>query len=438
MRFTILKILFLLHLFSCKPSSVENTSFFKAEEIHFANRKLLEISMEDIYNPPVATRVFCYPNLAAYELYGHKEGHSVLNSLYPNSIKDIEFSNHDIDYSIAALEAYTIVGKHLVFSEYLMDSLRIDLRNKLKTANKKTVSISIKYAEKISQHIIKFIDNDNYAKVKSDDFHTLKISDSSWVLTPPTFDQPLEPNWKNLRTLVIGDIDTFPYLKKPNFSTDKSSEFYKKALEVYEFSKLKDRKSFQDIALHWDCNPNEYVNRGHNTFFLHKLSPPGHWVNITKILCQNNQADLATSIKAYAMVTTSIFDGIIACWHIKYTEDLIRPVTYINKYIDPTWQPFIQTPPFPEYTSGHSTVSGAGSQVLHLLFSNTKFEDDTELEFELPIRYYNNVLEAGEEASNSRFYGGIHYRFGVENGLEQGRRIGNIVFNKFNYNKNEN
>jgi len=431
MRITCITV-YLVILISCNEKAIELTPFFTSDDIHHANRKLLEISMEDIYNPPVASRVFCYPNLAAYEVNSHKNGFSPINKIYPNTITEFEFSNNNIDYSIAALISFTTVGKYVVFSEHLMDSLRLELTQKMNTAPKTTVKKSIKYAEKISAQIIQFIDNDNYAKVKSDDFHTLKNTDSSWVLTPPTFEQPLEPNWLNLRPLAVGSVDTLSYIKRPAFSIEKSSEFYKAALEVYEFSKKEDLKPYHDIALHWDCNPNEYVNVGHNTIFLHKLSPPGHWINITKILCQNNNADFDLSVKAYALVSISIFDGMIACWYIKYTEDLIRPVSYINRYIDPMWQPFIQTPPFPEFTSGHSTVSGAGSQVLGLLFSETEFEDDTEVEFDLPIRKYTSIKQAGEEASNSRFYGGIHYRFGVDNGLDQGKSIGNIVFNKLN------
>lgn len=432
MRYAIL-IAYLIVFTSCHDNTSIHLSFFSAEDIHDANRKLLEISMEDIYNPPVASRVFCYPNLAAYELMSHKNGFSPINTLYPNTINDFEYSNKNIDYSIASLISFTIVGKYVVFSEHLMDSLRLELTLKMNTVPKTTVKTSIKYAEKISAQIIKFIDDDNYAKVKSNDFYTLKNTDSSWILTPPTFEQPLEPNWLNLRPLAVGAVDTLSYIPRPTFSTEKSSEFYKAALEVYEFSKKPNLKPYHDIALHWDCNPNEYVNSGHNTFFLHKLSPPGHWINITKILCQKNNADFELSVKAYALVSTSIFDGMIACWHIKYTEELIRPVSYINRYIDPMWQPFIQTPPFPEFTSGHSTVSGAGSQVLDLLFTNTEFDDDTEVEFDLPIRKYSSIRQAGEEASNSRFYGGIHYKFGVDNGLDQGRKIGKIVYGKLNY-----
>jgi hypothetical protein len=431
MKYLILFVPILLFL-SCKNDKKIYTEHFKADDIHFLNRKMLEISMEDVFNPPVASRVFCYPNLAAFEVLSHKKNISPINTLYPNTIKTIISDTANIDYSIAAVYAYLKIGKLMVFSEHLMDSLHHEIDNRTKTVEQKIVLQSKEYANKVCQDMMAFINHDQYEKVKSDDFYTLKNTDSSWVLTPPTYTQPLEPNWKNLRTLAIGKVDTLSYINKPNFSKDKNSDFYKAALAVYNQSKTSDKEAMHNIALHWDCNPNEYNNKGHNTYFVHKISPPGHWVNITKILCQNNNASLEKTIKSYALVTTSIFDAMIACWHIKYKEELLRPVSYINRYIDATWQPFIETPPFPEYTSGHSSVSGASAQVLSSLFNNTKFTDDTEVEFGLPKRSFDNVNLAAEEASISRFYGGIHYKFGVDNGLAQGKKIGNIILNKLN------
>ena len=154
-------------------------------------------------------------------------------------------------------------------------------------------------------------------------------------------------------------------------------------------------------------------------------------MGIAKNLCQITQADFEKTLLTYASITSAMFDCIISCWHTKYTEELIRPVTYINRYIDETWQPFIQTPPFPEYTSGHSVVSGCSSSILNELFPEVAFVDYTEVEFGLPARKFSSVHEAGEEASLSRYYGGIHYKFGIDNGLAQGRKIGKHVLSFF-------
>lgn len=186
----------------------------------------------------------------------------------------------------------------------------------------------------------------------------------------------------------------------------------------------------QKTALYWDDNPNEFNDSGHNTHFKHKISPPAHWVNITRQYLLKSNTDFEKSVVAYTAVTTAMFDGLITCWGIKYRENLIRPVTYINRYIDKSWKPLIQTPPFPEYTSGHSTVSGSASAILESLFPDTAVTDSTEVVFGYEARSFISAAEAGRQASDSRYYGGIHYKFGVDHGFENGNAIGKHVLNR--------
>src|SRR5690606_17311927 len=108
-----------------------------------------------------------------------------------------------------------------------------------------------------------------------------------------------------------------------------------------------------------------------------------------------------------------------------------RPETLINQHIDENWMPLLQTPPFPEYTSGHSVVSGAAAEVLTSIYGDDfSFDDDTETPFGLPVRSFNSFNEASAEAAISRMYGGIHYRAAIELGLKQGRGIGDLVIKK--------
>jgi hypothetical protein len=103
----------------------------------------------------------------------------------------------------------------------------------------------------------------------------------------------------------------------------------------------------------------------------------------------------------------------------------------INKYLDQDWRPILQTPPFPEYTSGHSVVSAASSVMLTNLFGeNFSFIDDTEVFLGLPERSFNSFEEASDEAAISRLYGGIHYIDACEKGVEQGKAIGHYIVNK--------
>ena len=171
--------------------------------------------------------------------------------------------------------------------------------------------------------------------------------------------------------------------------------------------------------------------RGHVMFATKKISPGGHWMNITNVACKKANADFVQSAEAYARVSIALIDAFMSCWDEKYRSKLIRPESYINQYIDEDWMPVLQTPPFPEYTSGHSVISAASAVTLTELFGdNFSFTDSTEVEFGLTVRNFKSFIEASEEAAISRMYGGIHYRPAVEEGMKEGREIGKYILQK--------
>lgn len=397
--------------------------------IHYCTDKLLDITMEDIYSPPVASRVFVYPYITCYEVMENGSGRSFMKYISKEWNPKPDFDTSGISYPLAALKSFCIVAKGMVFSEYLIDSLTTEFELKIKDVPKETRQKSELYAEFIAKQVKAWISKDNYAFVKSAAQYTIPDADSTWTITPPSYDKALEPNWKSLRYILLDSINQFFPPAPPLFSKDKNSQFYKYTKAVYDTNNLKN-KDFQLLAKYWDDNPNEYFTTGHNTYFTHRISPPGHWLNITKEFCKKNNLNLHESSKIYAHVCLGIFDGIISCWNAKYTCQLIRPVTYINRYIDPKWTPFIQTPPFPEYTSGHSVISGAASEILIHFFGDKSFQDSTIVRWGFDVRSFNSISDAALEASRSRFYGGIHYEFGINEGLIQGRKIGRHVINK--------
>ena len=137
------------------------------------------------------------------------------------------------------------------------------------------------------------------------------------------------------------------------------------------------------------------------------------------------------TLEVYACLSITIADAFISCWDEKYRSEVIRPETYINQYIDGAWMPFLQTPPFPEYPSGHSVVSTASAVMLEKIFGgNFSFADSTEVEFGIPVRNFTSFSQAAEEAAISRFYGGIHYMPAIVNGATEGRAIGNFISQK--------
>ena len=172
-------------------------------------------------------------------------------------------------------------------------------------------------------------------------------------------------------------------------------------------------------------------------FATKKITPGAHWIGIAKIAAKLTNADIAKTVHTYTKTSITIMDGFISCWDEKYRSNLIRPETLINEHIDENWEPVLQTPPFPEYTSGHSVVSGAAAVALTSIYGdNFAFDDDTEVQYGLPVRSFPSFTAAADEAAISRMYGGIHYRAAVEVGVKQGRDLGTFVVNTLNMENN--
>ncbi|MBD0293787.1 MAG: vanadium-dependent haloperoxidase, partial [Flavisolibacter sp.] len=325
--------------------------------------------------------------------------------------------------------AILTVGKSLVISEGQID----DFHKKILLEFKKTgmpeavFQNSVSFGQKMAAHILAWASKDNYKETRSYPKYSVSDDEATWKPTPPSYMRAVEPHWNKIRTFLIDSAQQFKPLRAVPFSTDKNSSFYKEAAAVHDIG-LKLTPEQKDIANFWDCNPFKMNVKGHVMFATKKISPGGHWINITRLACKKANADVAQSAEAYACVSITLADGFISCWDEKYRSNVIRPETYINQYIDADWVPLLQTPPFPEYTSGHSVISTASALMLTKLFSeNFSFSDSTEIEFGLPVRHFKSFRMAAEEAAISRFYGGIHYMPSINNGIEEGNKIGNFI-----------
>jgi PAP2 superfamily len=208
---------------------------------------------------------------------------------------------------------------------------------------------------------------------------------------------------------------------------NKNGAYYKMVLEVKNIidSLTPEQKHIADF---WDDSPFRSLVSGHFSVGLKKFSPPGHWLNIVGIAAMNSKADFNTTVYAYAKTAIALFDGFISCWDEKYRSVYVRPETVINKYMAPEWRPYIETPPFPEYTSGHSVISAAAAEALTSVFGdNIAYRDSSEAEFGIKDRSFTSFRQAAIEASYSRMYGGIHFRPALENGNLQGKKLGEYL-----------
>ncbi|RYG47133.1 MAG: phosphatase PAP2 family protein [Chitinophagaceae bacterium] len=240
----------------------------------------------------------------------------------------------------------------------------------------------------------------------------------------------LEPHWWRLRTFFLDSARQFMPAPLAGFDTASVSPFYRMLYAVYHAGKNLTTEQ-QDIAMFWDCNPFAVQQIGHVEFALKKISPGGHWIGITGIACLKDNKSLAQTAFIHALVSLTLCDAFIACWDEKYRTNRIRPETAINRWVDPRWRPLLQTPPFPEYTSGHSVISAASATILSRFFGDRfSFTDNTEAEFGLKARRFRSFLHAAEEAGISRFYGGIHYQDAIDNGQAQGKKIADFILGK--------
>lgn len=433
-----LLMLMVIGLIGCSKKQ-EQPITINALDYHNSVDRITDIMVHDIFSPPVASRIYAYTNIAAFELLAANDPnlHS-FSSRYRdfNPIPPADTAS-GINYRLASLVAQLEIGKQLIFSEEELETYRDSLFGVWKKQNNTEFEISRDYGLQVADHLKSWINTDNYKETRTMPKYSVYSEDPSrWQPTPPSYMDGIEPHWAKIRPFSLDSASQFKTKQFPEFSLEENSEFYKEVMEVYEVRRevndLGDESDEIKSARFWDCNPYVSTQRGHLMFATKKITPGGHWMGICKIASKKKNLDFEKTAYAYAATSIALADGFISCWEEKYSSELIRPETLINQQIDENWEPLLQTPPFPEYPSGHSVVSGAAATVLTQLFGeNFEYEDDTEVKYGLPVRSFTSFNQAAEEAAISRLYGGIHYRSAIENGLVQGKNLGAHVVKKF-------
>ncbi|MRX62789.1 vanadium-dependent haloperoxidase [Maribacter luteus] len=431
----IFSLMLIIALFSCSDKKTEEPLVISPEELHTAVDKVVEIMIHDIFSPPVASRVFAYPNVAAYEIIALNNEKYISLEGQVNELTAIPKpdANKPINYQLAALVAHMELSKRLIFSEQDLEVFRDSLYSVWSAKNETTFLASKDYGLEVAEHIGKWMSEDNYNQTRTMPKFTVDTDDETrWQPTPPAYMDGIEPHWDKIRPFVIDSAQQFKPIPPPAFSLEEGSDFYKELKEVYdkgnEITKKGDESEEIKIAQFWDCNPYVSVTRGHLMFATKKISPGAHWIGITKIASKKSKSDFDKTVYAYTKTSLAIADAFISCWAEKYRSNLIRPETLINQHLDENWKPVLQTPPFPEYTSGHSVVSGAAASALTDIFGDDfAFDDDSEVPYGLPIRSFSSFNQAANEAAISRMYGGIHYRSAIEVGIKQGRDLSQFL-----------
>ena len=306
-----------------------------------------------------------------------------------------------------------------------IDSLETAYVQKLSIAGYSQASITAgeTYGKEVAQAILEYAKTDGFATVHPP--YVPPVGDGLWEKTPPAFAAPAVPYLGTNRTFVEGSITQILPTAPIPFSTDPSSGFYAMVKEVYDASAQLTAEQ-KTIANFWDDVPNGKYYTG-----------PGHFAAILRQVITDKKLSLLESAVAYAKMGISVNDAFIYCFQVKYKHNLIRPITYIQKYMNqPTWTSTINTPNHPEYPSAHSSLCMAAATALsEALGNHISFTDHTYDDLGFEPRYYKNFEAAAQEAGISRFYGGIHYKASVNAGLLVGKKSAQLVTNRLQFPK---
>jgi hypothetical protein len=405
---------------------------------HIANEKI---------SPPLASRIYGYTGVLIYESvicglpdYNTMEGQLNGFENLPRPDASLEYDwltvmNDAIYFGINYFLERQLTGEITTLNRTRDDQIA---SRKAAGISDEVIERSKKYGRELAFAIEEWAKQDNFDKSRLPTQAASKAlpregKPERWETTD--FGQvPMEPYWGELRPFVLqgniecriayGEFEGTVESTLPEFSTDPESEFYKITEKVYE----KDQNLTEEeriIALFWADDPGE------------TSTPPGHWIYIMNNMVKAKKMNLGQAAEIYGLTCLGIADAFIAVWDTKYKVYMVRPKTYIRENMgDPGWEPYVETPPFPEYASGHSGVSGAAATLLTSLIGDEPFVDSTHLIIGLEPRAFDNFWHAAREAAESRHYGGIHYRAAIEDALDQGKCVAGHVMDRIELRRN--
>lgn len=404
------------------------------EIIHQNQEKLTEVIIYDVFTPPVASRLYVYSSLASYEAirFNDVNAPSITAKLRGFEPMPVPDKSKTYDFTLAATKAFfTTVRNVKVFSVDSLTNWEDTVYNGYKMKlDAETWQRSVDFGDSVAAVILRRAHADGYLASRGKPKYLGSNEPGKWRPTPPDYLDGVEWCWNTMKTMVLDSASQFKPAPPPAFSLDTTSAYYEGLIEVYNIRNNISQEQ-KDIARFWDDNPFVIEHAGHMMFGNKKITPGGHWMGIAAIASKQSGATEVKTAKTYAYTALALYEAFISCWDEKYRSSFVRPVTVINDNIDHNWLPFLQTPPFPEYTSGHSTISASAATVLTALYGdNFSFLDTSDLKYIGMQRNFKSFNEAAAESSISRVYGGIHYRFTANMSSEQGKKVGNYILEK--------
>ena len=441
MKRLILGLCVVLCLYSCKDKNEYKAYLHNPELFSQTVHQLNTVVMGNNFPPMVAARNYSYAAIAAYEVISAaypEQYQSLAGQLNGFKVVSVPPVNTKADIELAALLAYMKVGEAVTFPEGSMQIYRDSILQiaRDKGLSGETEKASKLLADSVSASVIRWSKKDNYLQTRGAEKYTVKDIPGRWVPTPPLYASAAEPHWMEIRPMVIDSAGIFAPPPPPVFNiTDKNSKYYHEVIAIKNAvdSLTPEQKH---IAEFWDDNPFKMNVTGHVMFGSKKFSPSGHWMSVIGIAAKKAKSDFPETVYAFAKTSIALFDAFIECWYVKYKYNTVRPETVINKYLDMNWRPYLQTPAFPEYTCGHSTISSAAAEALTSVYGdNFAYTDSTELEFGIKNRSFASFRAAALENNWARFYGGLHFHNSCIISTAVGKQVGQLVADRLKMKK---
>jgi PAP2 superfamily len=394
----------------------------RADEVLVWNQVALDTIRGLRLTPPRATRTLAMVHVAIFDAVNG------IDRVYEPYYVDKLAPPGACLPAAAAMAAYTVLGglhpeRRAQYDAALADSLAGIPSGPAKTNGKA-------WGQSVGEAILRLRQNDGadaiVPYVPSDEI-------GMWRPTPPAFAPALLPQWPFVRPFAMYTGDQFRVEPPPPLSSAAFAAAYDEVKELGRSDSEARTAEQTEIAFFWEDGAGS-------------VSPPGHWQVIAQDLARRHRNDMLENARLFALLSIAQADGAISSWDSKYAYEHFRPITAITEdadqdgnpatELDPTWTPLIPTPPFPSYTSGHSTFSSVSARILARFYGTDTIAfagaspDAQRWPTILPgvMRRWTSLSQAAEEAGQSRIYGGIHWQYDNQPALAVGRALGNFVF----------
>ncbi|SNR80930.1 vanadium-dependent haloperoxidase [Hymenobacter mucosus] len=407
-----------------------------ADRIGWVVDEMNELMMHDVTNPPLAARFFAYALLAGNEVLAQTDSTcpALAGQLHvPLTVPRPATPGYSPRVA-ALLAMLQTAGKLQPSGSELKareQELLDDCRHRGMPAE--VLAASQQVAQQVAQAVLAYAKQDGYYRISDRPRYSPTEGTGYWYPTPPGYFAAVEPYFSTIRPFFLDSAGQYAPAPPLAFAPTKGSGFYQLMDSVRQVGNTLTTEQRQ-IASFWDCNPFAMQDQGHLQVGLKKMSPGAHWMKIAGTACRQSRVSFGRAMQVHTVLALTLTDAFICCWKEKYRSNRIRPETAIRRYLDPQWKPMLQTPPFPEYLSGHSVISTAAAGVLSHYFGPAyAYTDDTEKEFGLKPRRFTSFQQAAAEAAVSRLYGGIHFPDAVRQGQLQGHKVGQLVVRRLTH-----